>query len=195
MTKCNSTSNIRKLAEGNTEDRPACLDVVEPVKLLQTRVSKQLQLTEKFGVGAIATADILDNLWKCLSFINSGFTLQHDDKVVDKLLSPSIREFKSHCCRQHYFLKWRSVESLQVHFVSHQDYPSYKMIVSCRSNIVLYLASSEWSELSTRGATVDVWLCYITSKMSLQIFIRVHVSTTLAHQISPRLCYSSANRQ
>ena len=107
--KCNNMSEIRKLAENNPEVRPACLDAVEPVKLLLTRITQRLQLKDKkFSVGTPAAPSDLDDVWKCLSFIDSDFSLQHSDKVSDKLLTPLIREFMSHCCRErHYFFEVR----------------------------------------------------------------------------------------
>ena len=47
VTKCNSISDVRKLAERNPIVRPGCLDAVEPVKLLLTRITERLQLKEK----------------------------------------------------------------------------------------------------------------------------------------------------
>ena len=104
VTKCNSISDIRKLAQNNPAVR---LDAVEPVKLLLIQITERLQLKEKkFTVGTPATTDELNDLWKNWSFINSGFTLQHSDKVSDKLLTPLIKEFMTHCCRErHYFFE------------------------------------------------------------------------------------------
>lgn len=74
--KCNNMSEILKLAEDNPEVRLACLDAVEPVKLLLARITQRLQLKDKkFSVGTPATPSDLDGLWKCLSFINSDFFL------------------------------------------------------------------------------------------------------------------------
>ena len=109
VTKRNSVSDVRKLDKSNPAVRPACLDAVEPVKLLLTKITERLQLKDKkFTLGNPATTDELDDLWKCLSFIDSEFTLQHSDKVSDKLLTPPIKEILSHCCRQrHSFFEVR----------------------------------------------------------------------------------------
>ena len=62
VTKCNSISDVRKLAEQNSAVRPACLDAVEPVKLLLTRITERLQLKDKkFTLGTPATTDELAN--------------------------------------------------------------------------------------------------------------------------------------
>ena len=62
VTKRNSISDVRKLAEQNSAVRPACLDAVEPVKLLLTRITEILQLKDKkFTVGTPATHDELAN--------------------------------------------------------------------------------------------------------------------------------------
>ena len=101
LTKCNSISDVRKLADANPAARSACLDAVEPVKLLLNKITARLQLKEKkFVLGTPATSNELANLWQCLSFVDSEFTLQHGDKVSDKQLTPLIQEFMAHCCRQ-----------------------------------------------------------------------------------------------
>ena len=106
VMKCKSISDVQKLAEVNPAVRPACLDAVEPIKVLLNRITARLQLqVKKFTLGT-TTSDELDDLWKCLSFIDSEFTLQHGDKVSDKQLTPLIKEFMAHCCRQrHYFFE------------------------------------------------------------------------------------------
>ena len=78
--------------------RIACLDAVEPIKVLLNRITARLQMKEKkFTLGTPAASDELDDLWKCL-FINSEFTLQHGDKRLTK-------EFTAHCCcyRDYFF--------------------------------------------------------------------------------------------
>ena len=89
VTKCNSISEIRKLADANPAVRSACLDAVEPVKMLLNKITARLQLKEKFVLGTPATFDELADLWQYLSF-DSEFTLQHGDKVSDKQLATSL---------------------------------------------------------------------------------------------------------
>ena len=111
--KCNNMSEVQKLAEDNPEVRPAGLDAVELVKLLLTRITERLQLKDKkFSVGTPATPGDLDDVWKCLSLINSDFSLQRNDKLSDKLLTtPLIKEFMSHCCRErHNFFEVKKCE-------------------------------------------------------------------------------------
>ena len=84
VMKCKSISDVQKLAEVNPAVRPACLDAVEPIKVLLNRITARLQLqVKKFTLGTTTTSDELDDLWKCLSFIDSEFTLQHGDKASD----------------------------------------------------------------------------------------------------------------
>ena len=84
VMKCKSISDVQKLAEVNPAVRPACLDAVEPIKVLLNRITARLQLqVKKFTLGTTTTSDELDDLLKCLSFIDSEFTLQHGDKASD----------------------------------------------------------------------------------------------------------------
>ena len=68
VTKYNSISDVLKLADANRAVRSACLDAVEPVKMLLNKITATLQLKEKkFVLGTPANSDELADLWRCLS--------------------------------------------------------------------------------------------------------------------------------
>ena len=83
------------------------MDSVAPVKTLLSTITQRLQLKEKkFTVDTAAQLEAISNPWANLHLIDPEFDLQHTDKVSQKSLSPLLKDFISHCCRQqHYFFE------------------------------------------------------------------------------------------
>ena len=107
ITFCNSVSEIRCVAKDNNPLRDSLLDSVAPVKTLLSTITQRLQLKEKkFTVDTAAQLEAISNPWANLHLIDPEFDLQHTDKVSQKSLSPLLKDFISHCCRQqHYFFE------------------------------------------------------------------------------------------
>lgn len=105
LTKCNSLTDIRKVAGTVPQLRSAVLDSVSPVKVLLTNVFQRLELKEKkFSIFTSATPEDIDTFWSAVLEIDESLGLP-SDKVNQSTLARSnrLQEFFSHCCRQRHY--------------------------------------------------------------------------------------------
>ena len=107
VASCNSVAEIRRVASQKEGLREALLDSVAPVKTLLSTITQRLQLKEKkFTVDKSALPSEIESLWSSLLLVDASFDLQPSDKLSQKSLTPALKEFMSHCCRErHYFFE------------------------------------------------------------------------------------------
>ena len=74
VMKCKSISDVQKLAEANPAARPACLDAVDPIKVLLNRITARLQLKGKKHRQLTMSLMTCGSVYR-LSIQNSHFTM------------------------------------------------------------------------------------------------------------------------
>ena len=74
-----------------------------------TKITERLQLKDKkFKAIQTASRELLAKVWSCLNRIDPDFNLSYTDKICVKVLTPNLKKFLTHCCRQcHYFFEVR----------------------------------------------------------------------------------------
>ena len=103
IASCSSVSGIRQVAGQNEGLQEALLDSVAPVKTLLSTITRLKLKQKKFTVDTAALPNEMDSLWASLLSLDSEFQLQHSDKVSKRSLSPALKEFMAHCCREHHY--------------------------------------------------------------------------------------------